>query len=220
MMMFNKMKKILSIALGLTMMFTLTACGEDSDTGGGGGGSGTGDVDLSTKGNTVDEVKLENGDTYAIISIKDFGDIKLKLFPEIAPLAVNNFIKLTNDGYYNGLTFHRIINNFMIQGGCFIGNGTGSHPDYSEFATEPSPYAVHVYGAISTANRGPGTNGQQFFIVNTQQTPHLNGRHTVFGQTVEGFDVLDAVSKVQTDANDKPRTDVIIEKVVVGTFEG
>jgi cyclophilin family peptidyl-prolyl cis-trans isomerase len=180
------------------------------------------------RGNARGEISLEEGDTYAVIDIRGFGEIRLVLFPEIAPLAVANFTKLAEDGTYEGRTFHRIIEGFMIQGGCSVGDGTGL-PAAPQFATEPSPHAVHVYGAISTANRGGATNGEQFFIVNTEETPWLNGNHTVFGQMVSGFDVLEAVSGVAVQVADPEREEcqftnpatvpvepVIIENVRVG----
>jgi cyclophilin family peptidyl-prolyl cis-trans isomerase len=154
------------------------------------------------------------------MSIRDFGEITIKLFPQIAPLAVQNFIDLSESGYYEGKIFHRIIANFMIQGGSPFGDGMSDH-DFQGFATEPSPYALHLYGAISTANTGsPNSNAQQFFIVNTHSTPHLDGNHTVFGHTVNGFEVLDAISALETDSTDRPLTEVVIERITIHTYEG
>jgi cyclophilin family peptidyl-prolyl cis-trans isomerase len=163
------------------------------------------------------EVKLEEGDQYAVIDIRGFGEIQLVFFPEVAPVAVANFIGLAESGSYDGRTFHRIIKNFMIQGGCAAGTGA-STPSVPEFDVEFSPHARHLYGAISTANRGPGTNGEQFFIVNAASTHWLNGKHTVFGQVVDGFDVLEAVSSVRTDNGDQPLEKVVINSVRIGTY--
>jgi peptidyl-prolyl cis-trans isomerase B (cyclophilin B) len=108
----------------------------------------------------------------------------------------------------------------MIQGGSPFGDGRGD-PEFQGFDTEPSDYATHIYGAISTANTGaPRSNGQQFFIVNTDETKFLDGKHTVFGQTIDGFDVLDAVTAVETRVGDRPRNDVVIESITINTFTG
>jgi cyclophilin family peptidyl-prolyl cis-trans isomerase len=165
------------------------------------------------------QVELEEGDTYAVIDIRGFGEIKLVLFPEVAPVAVANFIELAENGSYEGRIFHRIIHNFMIQGGSPFGDGRGD-PDFPGFDTEPSPYALHFYGAISTANTGqPRSNGEQFFIVhNPNGTPHLNGLHTVFGHVVSGFDVLEAVANAATDPGDRPLDEIVIESVRTGTY--
>ena len=117
------------------------------------------------------------------------GDLVLELFASDVPLTVNNFVFLARDGFYDGLTFHRVIPGFMAQGGCPIGNGTGN-PGY-RFADEFTEHA-HVTGALSMANSGPNTNGSQFFITYAPQ-PHLDGKHTVFGQLTEGMDVLESL---------------------------
>jgi cyclophilin family peptidyl-prolyl cis-trans isomerase len=173
---------------------------------------------LQGRNGNVQQVNLRRGDTYAVIDIRGHGEIVVALFPDVAPLAVQNFVDLATSRYYDGKIFHRIIPNFMIQGGSPFGDGRGD-PNFQGFDTEPSSRALHIYGAISTANTGqPRSNGQQFFIVNTDATPHLNGLHTVFGQVVDGFDVLDAVSRVATGAADRPVTDVVINRVTIHTF--
>ena len=138
------------------------------------------------------------------------GDIALELFDEDAPKTVDNFLKLARDGFYDGITFHRVIPDFMIQGGCPRGDGTGG-PGY-EFEDEPNDHPI-VRGALAMANRGPDTNGSQFFIVTTEAAPWLDGKHTVFGQVSDGMDVVDTISGVSRDASDRPREAVTIERV-------
>jgi peptidyl-prolyl cis-trans isomerase B (cyclophilin B) len=171
------------------------------------------------------------------------GNIKIKLFPEYAPKAVENFVKHSQDGYYNGLIFHRVIKDFMIQGGDPNGNGTGGESIYGKpFEDEFSNQLFNLRGALSMANAGENTNGSQFFIVQNTTldpslkaqmekvgypkeiidayaknggTPWLDHKHTVFGQVIEGMDVVDKIAKTPTAANDKPKEDVIIKKINV-----
>jgi peptidyl-prolyl cis-trans isomerase B (cyclophilin B) len=138
------------------------------------------------------------------------GAIGVELFDEDAPKTVENFTKLSREGFYDGITFHRVIPDFMIQGGCPRGDGTGG-PGY-EFEDESNDLRV-VRGALAMANRGPDTNGSQFFIVTTEAAPWLDGKHTVFGHVTEGMEVVDAISGVDRDANDRPREAVVIERV-------
>jgi cyclophilin family peptidyl-prolyl cis-trans isomerase len=140
------------------------------------------------------------------------GDIVFELFDEDAPKTVENFKKLAGEGFYDGLSFHRIIKDFMIQGGCPQGTGTGG-PGY-QFEDEINDHKV-VRGALAMANAGPNTNGSQFFIMTTQAAPWLDGKHTVFGRVTSGMDVVDAIEAVETDARDKPRDDAVIERVAV-----
>jgi cyclophilin family peptidyl-prolyl cis-trans isomerase len=140
------------------------------------------------------------------------GDVALELFDEDAPKTVDNFLKLSRDGYYDGLIFHRVIKDFMIQGGCPEGTGTGG-PGY-EFEDEINRHKI-VRGAIAMANRGPDTNGSQFFIVTTQEAPWLDGKHTVFGRVADGMDSIDAIEGVTTGPQDRPSDPVVIEKVEV-----
>jgi cyclophilin family peptidyl-prolyl cis-trans isomerase len=282
MMMFKVIKKIAAIALMSTLMLTLAACGEaPATTGGSGTTPGTADTTPTTPttgesesplihntaltGGNVGEVRLEGGDTYAIIDIRGFGAITVKLFPESAPIAVQNFIDLAESGYYTEKLMHRIIPEFMIQGGSPFGDGMGD-PNGETFGVERSYNARHFYGALSMANAG-GRNSQQFFIVNQKKpqtvsteilssyapqfaqhdpvtfdamirlaesitdemiekyaetggTPFLDGGYSVFGHTVDGFEVLDTVSKVTTGANNRPAQDVVIESVTIHTYEG
>ena len=138
------------------------------------------------------------------------GDIVLELFDEDAPKTVSNFKKLASDGFYDGLIFHRVIDDFMIQGGCPQGTGTGG-PGYT-FEDEINDHKV-VRGALAMANAGPNTNGSQFFIVTTEAAPWLDGKHTVFGQITDGMDVVDQIEGAETDGRDKPLSDVRIESV-------
>src|SRR3954451_23935148 len=130
------------------------------------------------------------------------GDIVLELFDEDAPKTVANFKQLSGQGFYDGLIFHRIIKDFMIQGGCPLGTGTGD-PGY-KFEDEINDHKV-VRGALAMANAGPNTNGSQFFIVTTDAAPWLDGKHTVFGEVVEGMDVIDRLEALPTDAHDRPQ---------------
>jgi peptidyl-prolyl cis-trans isomerase B (cyclophilin B) len=171
------------------------------------------------------------------------GTIKIKLFPEYAPKAVENFVKHSKDGYYNGLIFHRVIKDFMIQGGDPKGNGTGGESIYGHpFEDEFSNHLFNIRGALSMANSGANTNGSQFFIVQNTKvdpsmvdqiekagypkeiinaykknggTPWLDNRHTVFGQVIEGMDVVDKIVSVKTGSNDKPLVPQKMKKVTV-----
>lgn len=165
------------------------------------------------------------------------GDIKIQLFPEQAPMTVENFVRLAQKGYYDKTIFHRVINDFMIQGGDPKGNGTGGTSIWNHlFEDEFSRGLFNLRGALSMANSGPNTNGSQFFIVQNKNmpkryikqmepagypkeiihaykqggTPWLDGRHTVFGQVIDGMDVVDEIAKVKKDKMDKPLEDVVI----------
>ncbi|MBO0431409.1 peptidylprolyl isomerase [Enterococcus sp. DIV0660C] len=168
------------------------------------------------------------------------GTIKIKLFPELAPKAVENFLTHAKDGYYDGLTFHRVIKDFMIQGGDPKGDGTGGESIWGEgFETEISNQLYNIRGALSMArSQNPNSNGSQFFIVQNSDDVHdgllkddypraiidaykkggypsLDGSYTVFGQVIEGMDVVDKIAQVETDSNDKPKADVKIESIKV-----
>ncbi len=138
------------------------------------------------------------------------GAIEVELFDEDAPKTVENFRKLAGDGFYDGVIFHRVIKDFMIQGGDPTGTGTGG-PGYT-FEDEINEHKV-VRGSLAMANAGPGTNGSQFFIVTAEACPWLDGKHTVFGRVTSGMDAVDAISQVDVDARDKPRDDVVLERV-------
>ena len=153
-----------------------------------------------------------NGNRIAVFGTTE-GIIKIELYEDKAPITTGNFINLTNEGFYDGLIFHRVISGFMIQGGCPDGTGTGD-PGYSipdEFHDDlkhDSP------GILSMANSGPNTGGSQFFIT-VAETSWLDGAHSVFGKVIEGMDVVNAISEVETDGSNKPLEDVIINSITI-----
>ena len=138
------------------------------------------------------------------------GAIEIELFDEDAPKTVENFRKLAGDGFYDGVIFHRVIKDFMVQGGDPTGTGTGG-PGYT-FEDEINENKI-VRGALAMANAGPNTNGSQFFIVTTDAAPWLDGKHTVFGRVVTGMETVDAIEGSETDGRDKPVDDAVIERV-------
>ena len=138
------------------------------------------------------------------------GPIKIEFFDDDAPQTVENFRKLAEDGFYDGLIFHRVITDFMIQGGCPQGTGTGG-PGYT-FEDEFNQHKV-VRGALAMANAGPNTNGSQFFIVTTESAPWLDGKHTVFGEVTDGMDTVDAIEGTETGPGDRPVEPQVIERV-------
>src|SRR3712207_4805369 len=138
------------------------------------------------------------------------GPITIELFDEDAPKTVTNFKKLASDGFYDGVIFHRVIKEFMIQGGDPTGTGRGG-PGYT-FEDEINDHKV-VRGALAMANAGPNTNGSQFFIVTTSEAPWLDGKHTVFGQVTAGMETVDAIESTATDSSDKPLEPQVIERV-------
>ncbi|MEJ7894293.1 MAG: peptidylprolyl isomerase [Solirubrobacteraceae bacterium] len=140
------------------------------------------------------------------------GDITIEFFDDAAPKTVENFRKLAEDGFYDGLIFHRVIRDFMVQAGCPQGTGTGG-PGY-QFEDEFNEHKI-VRGALAMANAGPNTNGSQFFIVTTGAAPWLDGKHTVFGEVTAGMGVVDQIERLQTDGRDKPKEDAKMEKVTV-----
>jgi peptidyl-prolyl cis-trans isomerase B (cyclophilin B) len=140
------------------------------------------------------------------------GDITVELFDADAPKTVENFTKLAGDSFYDGVIFHRVIKDFMIQGGDPTGTGRGG-PGYT-FDDEQNDKKI-VRGALAMANAGPNTNGSQFFIVTTDAAPWLDGKHTVFGQVVDGMDVVDKIEGGDTDHNDRPKQDAVIESVAL-----
>ena len=154
----------------------------------------------------------------AIIEINKFGTIKVELNKDVAPLTVDNFVKLVNMGFYNGLTFHRVIKGFMIQGGCPKGNGTGG-PGYSikgEFAANGVNNPLkHTRGVISMARAmDPNSAGSQFFIMH-QDAPYLDGQYAAFGKVIEGIEVVDAIASVKTNYYDMPLEKVVIKQIKI-----
>ena len=153
-----------------------------------------------------------------IIEINKFGTIEVELYKDVAPITVDNFIKLVNKGFYNGLTFHRIIKGFMIQGGCPKGNGTGG-PGYSikgEFlANGVNNPLKHTRGVISMARAmDPDSAGSQFFIMH-KDAPHLDGQYAAFGKVISGIEVVDAIASVQTNFYDMPLEKVVIKQIEI-----
>jgi cyclophilin family peptidyl-prolyl cis-trans isomerase len=140
------------------------------------------------------------------------GPIHVELYPDDAPKTVDNFVKLANDGFYDRVIFHRVIPDFMIQGGDPTGTGSGG-PGYT-FEDEFNHHKVER-GALAMANAGPNTNGSQFFVVTTEAAPWLDGKHTVFGRVTDGMDVVDKIAEQPRDGRDKPHEDVVIESVSV-----
>ena len=154
----------------------------------------------------------------AIIEIRKFGTIEVELYPDIAPITVENFVKLVNKEFYNGLTFHRIIRGFMIQGGCPKGNGTGG-PGYEikgEFlANGVNNLLKHTRGVISMARAmDPDSAGSQFFIMH-QDAPHLDGQYAAFGKVIKGIEVVDAIASVDTNYYDMPLERVVIDNIKI-----
>ena len=188
------------------------------------------------------QLNLENQQGPTAVLKTNQGEIKIQLFPEQAPMTVENFIRLAQKGYYAGTIFHRVISDFMIQGGDPEGNGTGGESIWGHpFEDELSRELFNIRGALSMANSGPNTNGSQFFIVQNKNmpkryikqmepagypkeiihaykqggTPWLDGRHTVFGQVITGMDVVDKIAKSKKDKMDKPLEDITIESIQV-----
>ena len=154
----------------------------------------------------------------AIIEVEKFGTIEVELYKDVAPISVDNFVKLANKGFYNGLTFHRIIRGFMIQGGCPKGNGTGG-PGYTikgEFAANGVNNPIkHERGVISMARAtDPNSAGSQFFIMH-QAAPHLDGQYAAFGKVTKGIEVVDAIASVQTNYFDAPLQKVVIKSISI-----
>ena len=162
---------------------------------------------------TLKEKDEKKSDSDLVLMETTMGDIKIKLFLEKAPITAGNFIELIEQGYYDGIIFHRVIDEFMIQGGDPTGTGTGGSPN-----TIPDEFGEGLKhdkkGVLSMANRGPNTGSSQFFIT-LVPTPHLNGKHAIFGEVIEGMDVVEKIGKVKTDARDKPLEDVVMEKVTM-----
>ena len=162
-----------------------------------------------------DSAKAKGGSLAGVTAVIETsaGAMTLEFFPDKAPGHVENFVKLAEKGFYDGTVFHRVIKDFMIQGGCPRGDGTGD-AGY-KFEDEFNDHPI-VRGTLAMANAGPNTNGSQFFIVTTEAAPWLDGKHTVFGRVTGGMDVVDAISSVESDASDRPRDEVTIQRVELG----
>lgn len=256
------MKKFLYLALASSLL--LAACSSSTDT-----SSSSSEAASSSSTDTTSssqyakdlayainnpnasfpQLSTDIADNEAAVKIKtSLGDITIKLFPEEAPLAVENFLTHAKEGYYDGIIFHRVINGFMIQGGDPEGNGTGGQSIWAGkddsidagngFKNEISAFLYNIRGALAMANAGADTNGSQFFInqnpadasgqLSSGKTPgkiieayknggnpSLDGSYTVFGQVIEGMDVVDKIASVETDSNDKPTTDVTINSIEI-----
>lgn len=236
-------KLFLTMSMAATLLFAAGCTSNGSDTA---SSSTKESTEKTTETSTVESIDLnslelpqlntevaDNEDLVEMVTTK--GTIKIKLFPELAPKAVENFMTHAKDGYYDGVTFHRVIQDFMIQGGDPEGNGTGGESIWGEgFETEISNQLYNIRGALSMARtQDPNSNGSQFFIVQNSDDMHdgllkddypqaiidayknggypsLDGEYTVFGQVVEGMDVVDAIAAVETDSSDKPTEDVKI----------
>lgn len=227
--------KLALAALGIVCCLGLGGCGsEKADVNGNTGENGTEDQ----------LAKPNKGDTIAVFHIKDYGDITVRLFPESAPKAVENFTTHAKEGYYDGVIFHRVIEDFMIQGGDPLGTGRGGESIWNKpFEDEIVDNLLPIRGALCMANSGPDTNGSQFFIVQAKQdnlntvadgaltkeqekkfkenggSPHLVGGYTVFGQVIDGMDNVDKIAAVETDSNDKPLDDVVITSIEVKEYD-
>ena len=164
---------------------------------------------------------MENKNPIVTFTLANDTQIKAELYPEIAPISVNNFVSLINKGFYNGLVFHRVINGFMIQGGCPDGTGM-SGPGYQipgEFSGNGvANDLVHTKGVLSMARSGhPDSAGSQFFIMH-QDSPHLDGQYAAFGKVVEGLEFVDAIADAATGMGDRPLEDIVMKEVTVDTF--
>lgn len=253
-------RKTAAVILCCMMMIGAAGCGDDSPSGKKDSGK---DKEYSAAEVADDDVlnytAPKEGEEIAVMTVKDYGEIKFKLFPELCPKGVDNFKQLVEKGYYDGLTFHRVIEDFMIQGGDPEGTGRGGESVWGgSFDGGVTPGLYHFTGALAYANSaGPSTDGSQFYIVtgpesysdgNAQQYVdayvqaginmpdeavenykknggawHLDGfagNYTIFGQVIDGLDVAEEISKVSTGENDKPETDVVIEKITIEEYDG
>lgn len=215
-----KKKLIFSIILLLSFALITTGCGNDNKISGEVVESAK-DINNNLKENNMETEKETN---------KITGTIKIELYKDKAPITAENFIDLVKAGKYDGAPFHRVIDDFMIQGGDFTNkNGTGGHAaKYHEGYGDPEEESTWVipdefeksltneYGAISMANAGPDTGGSQFFIIDAKEgTPWLDGKHAVFGKVVEGMDIVEEISETPTDSMDRPASDVVMKKVSI-----
>ena len=161
------------------------------------------------------EMNINTNSSYTAVIKTNLGDMTVEFFTDDAPITVNNFISLSNDGYYDNVIFHRVISGFMIQGGDPSGTGHGDYGKYPgyKFDDELNNQRPYEKGILAMANAGPNTNGSQFFIMHVDYP--LPYSYTIFGQVVDGFDVIDKIASVETDSADKPTTDVVISTVEI-----
>ncbi|MDO7862982.1 peptidylprolyl isomerase [Brochothrix thermosphacta] len=238
------MKKIALLLTLAIAMFTLAACSSSAkdDTSKKENSNNEAKTEKKTEPKLVQlDDKVEKGQPVATIETTE-GTVKIKLFPKEAPKAVENFVTHAKDGYYDGLLFHRVIDNFMIQSGDPKGDGTGGESIWKKpFKNEISNNLYHFRGALAMANAGPDTNGSQFYIVQNKfltaaeikndsiqytnsvkeayeklkGVPSLDGSYTVFGQTIEGLDIVDKIAETEVGANDKPEKDIKIKTIKI-----
>jgi len=212
----NKYLKLILVTLIMTSL-VLVGCGTSkSNT----NKTAENDTKSSSESSETNSSEANKSLPLATISVEGYGVIEAELYPEIAPNTVNNFIDLSNKGFYNNLTFHRIIKDFMIQGGDPKGDGTGG-PGYSiegEFTSNGFANSLkHTKGVLSMArSQDPNSAGSQFFIM-TKEASHLDGEYAAFGKVISGLDVLEKIENVKTDSNDKPKEDVVIKSITVDT---
>ena len=206
----TKIKKISAIMVAAVILctcFLMSGCGGDTES----------SSSEETTSASTDTTNYKSSYT-AIIDVKDYGKIEVELYEELAPITVKNFVDLAKDGFYDGLTFHRIITGFMIQGGDPLGNGTGGSKKTikGEFAQNGVENNLsHTRGVISMARSAmPNSASSQFFIMH-QDAPHLNGQYAAFGKVVEGMDVVDEIAAVDVNFNDKPLVDQVMKKVTL-----
>ena len=218
----TKIKKISAIMVAAVILctcFLMSGCGGDTESSSSEKATSAVSNEETTSAST-DTTDYKSSYT-ATIDVKDYGKIEVELYEELAPITVKNFVDLAKDGFYDGLTFHRIITGFMIQGGDPVGNGTGG-PGYSipgEFSLNGYDNSLsHDPGVISMArSQHPDSAGSQFFIMH-KKASHLDGSYAAFGKIIEGRDVVDNLAEVATDWSDMPLTPVIMEKVTLETF--
>ena len=173
-------------------------------------------VDMNNKTySTEHPMSIDVSKNYTALIKTNFGDIKIEFFTKDAPKTVNNFITLSKDGYYDNVIFHRVISGFMIQGGDPSGTGHGDYGKYPgyEFEDELNNQIPYSKGILAMANRGPNTNGSQFFIMHVDYPLPYN--YTIFGNVIEGIDIVDKIASVETDSSDRPLEDVIISTVEI-----
>ncbi len=254
-----KLKKIAAAAMSITMLAVmLTGCGDEESSSKSSSSSEASSESGNSSGNSDSSLDIvnftppEQGEDIIVMTIKGYGDVKIKLFPEEAEKGVENFKGLADKGYYDGLIFHRVIKDFMIQGGDPLGNGTGGESLWGKkFDGGTSDKLSHVAGAVAYANSGStSTDGSQFYIVTGQTydnasldqltagygismsddvkklyteiggAPWLDGGYTIFGQVFDGLDIIFDIQNTATDGNDKPKEDVVIEKISVEKYNG
>lgn len=207
------LKKIIGVTLLMTPLMLFVGCNQTE--------SGKGEVPSTNEPTTKVEAQAIQTTPIVTMKIKDYGTVTLELYPEMAPNTVNNFITLANSGFYDGLIFHRVVPNFVIQGGDPDGMGSGG-PGYSiagEFSSNgyTANTLLHTKGVLSMARAmAADTAGSQFFIM-TADNPSLDGQYAAFGKVTEGLDIIEKIGNVETNGREKPLTDVVIESIRVET---